>query len=152
MKNLEEKLKSMGLVLPEPSKALGSYVPCVISGNLLFFSGVSPVKNGSVISGCFGESVTLKEAPEIGEAIVLSILSNVKSSLGSLDCIKKFVKIEGYVSSSKNFFDQSKVLNEVSNLIVEIFGESGKHSRIAVGVCSLPLSTAVEVSGVIEIE
>ncbi|MGB9694584.1 MAG: RidA family protein [Caldisericaceae bacterium] len=151
MDNIEERIKNLGLNLPEPSKTLGSYVPCVISGNFLFFSGAIPTKDGKVISGQFGEKLTIDDAKEAGVAVVLSFLANIKSSLGSLDFIDQFVKIEGYVSSTSSFYDQPKVLNEVSNLLVEIFGERGKHSRVAIGVCSLPLNAAIEVAGIVKI-
>ena len=152
MNDFEEKIKSLGFVLPEPSKALGSYIPCVISGNLLFFSGAIPTRNGKVISGCFGTDLTIDKAKDAAIAVVLTILANIKASIGSLNRIERFIKIEGYVSSTKDFYEQPKVLNEVSDLIVEIFGEQGKHSRIAIGVCSLPLNAAIEVSGIVEIK
>lgn len=151
MDHIEERINGMGFILPEPPKTLGSYVPCIITGNLLFFSGVIPMKEGNAMTGRFGGNLTVNDAKEVAAYVVLSILANIKASIGGLDRIKRFIKIEGYITSTEDFFDQPKVLNEVSNLIVEIFGDPGKHSRVAVGVYSLPLKAAIEVSGIVEI-
>ncbi len=149
---VEEKIKKLGFTLPELPKALGSYLPCIVSGTLAFISGVIPVKDGKVLTGKFGKELTTDDAKEIGKAVVLSILSNIKSAIGTLDKIERVLKIEGFVNSTADFKEQPAVLNEVSNLIVEIFGEKGKHSRIAIGVNSLPLGAAIEVSVIIEIK
>ncbi len=150
---IEENLKSMGFELPKSQKALGSYVPCVItSQNLLFFSGIIPVENGVVMQGKFGRELNLNDAKNAAKLIVLSLLANVKEAINDFSKIKRFVKIEGYVNSTEDFIDQPKVMNEVSNLIVAIFGEKGKHTRIAVSTNSLPMGACLEVSGVIELE
>lgn len=150
---IEEQIKSLGLELPKPAKVLGSYVPYVItSSNLLFFSGVIPVENGEVLKGKFGETLKLEDAKKPAQLIVLSILANIKEATNDFSKIRRFVKIEGFVNATKEFEDHPKVLNEVSNLLVAIFGEKGKHTRIAIGVDSLPMGACLEVSGIIELE
>ncbi len=149
---ITKKLSGLGLSLPKPSKALGAYVPCLISGNLLFLSGIIPAKDGKPLTGKFGKDLSLEDAKEIGRIVVLTMLANIQESIGNLDKIKRVVKIEGFINSTPDFTDQPKVLNEVSNLLVEIFGEAGKHSRIAIGVNALPLGASLEVSGIVEIE
>ncbi|MFU2157707.1 MULTISPECIES: RidA family protein [Caldisericum] len=150
---IEDNLKSLGLELPKPSKTLGSYVPTiVIDSKLLFFSGVIPVENGEVIKGKFGKNLRLEEAKKPAQLIVLSILANIREITQDFSRIKQIVKIEGYVNCTEDFEDQPKVMNEVSNLLVSIFGERGKHTRIAVGVNSLPMGACLEVAGIIELD
>jgi len=150
---IEEHLNSLGLRLPKPAKTLGSYVPTVTTGgNLLFFSGIIPVENGEVIVGKFGKDLTLEDAKTPAQLVVLSLLANIKEATNDFSRIKRFVKIEGFVNSTEDFQDQPKVMNEVSNLIVAIFGERGKHTRIAIGVNALPMGACLEVSGVIELD
>lgn len=147
---IEERLKMLGIELPEPSKSLGSYVPIVRSGNLLFMSGIIPIKNGKVMTGRFGDDLNIEDAENPAIAVVLTIISNLKNELKDLDKIKRVIKIEGFVNSTLDFIDQPKVLNAVSELLVKIFGEKGKHSRIAIGVSSLPMGACLEVSSIFE--
>jgi len=150
---IEENLKSLGLELPKPSKTLGSYVPYVVtSTNLLFFSGIIPVENGEVLKGKFGKDLTVNDAKQPAKLIVISILANLKEAVQDFSRVKRFVRLDGFVNSTEDFFDQPKVMNEVSNLIVAIFGDKGKHTRIAIGVSSLPMGACLEVSGIIELE
>ena len=149
---VEKTLQELGLELPEPSKPIGSYVPWVISGNLLFISGTIPSQNGVPRTGKFGDSLKLEDAEKLGKIVALTLIANTKDAIKDLDKVKRIVEIEGFVNSTPDFIDQPKVINEVSNLLVKIFGEKGKHSRIAIGVNSLPLGAAIEVSAIIEIE
>lgn len=149
---IEEKIRTLGLTLPEPPKALGSYLPCVIAGDLVFASGVIPIKNGKVMTGKFGIELTVKDAKEICEKAALLLLANLKNSIGSLENIERFLRIDGYINSTEDFKDQPAVLNELSNLIVQIFGENGKHSRIAIGVNTLPAGAAIEIAAIIKIK
>lgn len=149
---VEKTLQELGLELPEPSKFLGSYVPWVISGKLLFISGTIPSQNGVPQTGKFGDSLKLEDTEELGKIVALTLIANIKDAIKDLDKVKRIVKIEGFVNSTPDFIDQPKVINGVSNLLVKIFGEKGKHSRIATGVNSLPLGAAIEVSAIIEIE
>ncbi|BAL80997.1 RidA family protein [Caldisericum exile] len=149
---IEDNLKSLGLELPKPLKTLGSYVPVITTDSkLLFFSGVIPVENGIVIKGKFGKDLKLEDAKKPAQLIVLSILANIKEITQNFSRIKQIVKIEGYVNSTEDFEEQPKVMNEVSNLLVSIFGEKGKHTRIAISVNSLPMGACLEVAGIIEL-
>jgi len=144
---IEEKLKDMGITLPEPSKPVGSYLPVVKSGRLVFLSGVISGKKGKV-----GKDLDIDEAYKEAEKCALILLSNLKREVGSLDKVKRVVKLEGFVNSEKGFSDQPKVINGASDLLVKLFGKKGKHARIAVGVSELPLNSCVEISMIVEVE
>ena len=144
---IEEKLKDMGITLPEPSKPVGSYLPVVKSGRLVFLSGVISGKKGKV-----GKDLDIDEAYKEAEKCALILLSNLKREVGSLDKVKRVVKLEGFVNSEKGFSDQPKVINGASDLLVKLFGKKGKHARIAVGVSELPLDSCVEISMIVEVE
>lgn len=148
----EQKLKEMGIVLPAAPAALGAYVPCVHTGNLLFMSGQLPLREGKLIhAGRLGESVSLGDAQEDARQAVMNALSNVKAFLGNLDRVAGCVKVSGYVASSPDFTDQPKVLNAASELLQDIFGEQGRHARVAVGVSVLPLNSPLEIDFIFEI-
>lgn len=154
MKNIsyEKRLRELGLDLSEAPKPLGSYVPCVQTGNLLFLSGILPLRDGKLRrTGRVGKSVSLEEAQEDARQIVMNALSILKSYLGSLDKIKKCVKITGYVASAPDFTEQPKVLNAASDLLFEIFGDAGRHARAAVGVNVLPLNSPLEIDFIFEV-
>ncbi len=149
----EQRLKEMGIVLPTAPSALGSYVPCVRTGNLLFLSGQLPIREGKLIhTGRLGESVSISDAQEDARQAVMNALSNVKAFLGSLDRVARCVKVNGYVASAPNFTDQPQVLNAASELLRNIFGEQGRHARVAVGVSELPLNSPVEIDFIFEIK
>lgn len=148
----EEKLVDLGINLPELPKPLGSYVPCVQTGNLLFLSGVLPMREGSLArTGRVGDTVTLEDAQQDARQSAINALSILKSHLGSLDRVKRCVKINGFVASADSFFDQPKVINPASDLMFEVFGEAGRHARAAVGVYALPLNSPVEIDFIFEI-
>ncbi|HAK89365.1 MAG TPA: hypothetical protein DHV16_09535 [Nitrospiraceae bacterium] len=154
--SIEDKLKELSITLAEAPKPLGSYVPCVQTGNLLFLSGALPLKEGKLIktgrvTGRVGESVSIEEAQECARQCVINALSVLKSHLGSLDKIKRCVKLNGYVASASDFTEQPKVLNAASDLLFEIFGEAGRHARAAVGVYVLPLNSPIEIDFIFEI-
>jgi enamine deaminase RidA (YjgF/YER057c/UK114 family) len=149
---IDERLKELGISLLDRPKPLGSYVPCVQSGNLLFLSGVLPLRNGQLTkTGRVGEALSLEEAREDSRQVVINTLSLLKSHLGSLDKIARCVKLNGYVASAASFTDQPKVLNAASDLLFDIFGERGRHARAAIGVCSLPLNAPLEIDFIFEI-
>lgn len=149
---IEEKIKELGYDLPVPPQPLGSYVPCIKIGNLLFLSGILPLRNGKLIrKGIVGENITIEEAKEDIKITVINALAIVKSYIGSLNKIKKCVKMTGYIASSKNFFDQPSLLNSASDLLYEIFGEKGKHTRVAIGVNVLPFNAPVELEFIFEV-
>jgi enamine deaminase RidA (YjgF/YER057c/UK114 family) len=148
----EERLKELGIILPETPAALGAYVPCVQTGNLLFLSGQLPLREGKLIrTGRVGESVSVSDGQEDARQAVMNALSNVKAFMGSLDRVARCVKLNGYVASAPDFTDQPKVLNGASELLRDIFGEQGRHARAAVGVSVLPLNSPLEIDFVFEI-
>ncbi len=148
----EEKLKELGITISDAPKPLGSYVPCVQTGNLLFLSGMLPLKDGKLIkTGKLGESVSIEEAQEDARQCVINALSVLKSHLGSLDKVKRCVKLNGYVASSPDFTEHPKVLNAASDLLFEIFGDAGRHARSAVGVYVLPLNSPIEIDFIFEV-
>ena len=151
---IEDKLKQLNIILDEASKPAGSYVPYVISNNLVFISGQLPFIDGSItIKGKVGDEVSEDDAIKMAEVCAKALLSQLKSACGgNLDKVKRVVKLGGFVASSPNFIDHPKIINGASNLIVNVFEDKGKHSRFAIGVASLPLNAPVEIEGVFEIE
>ena len=148
----EEKIKTLGIVLPDMPRPLGSYVPFVKTGNLIYLSGMLPLKDGKLLkTGRLGESVSLEEAVLCARTAAINALAVLKSAAGSLDMIKQCVKIAGFIASAPDFTDQPKVLNGASDLMSEVFGEAGRHARAAVGVNILPMNSPVEVEFIFEV-
>lgn len=148
----EERLKQLGIELPDAPKPLGSYVPLVRTGNLVFLSGILPLVEGKLSrEGRVGEKVTVDEAREDARTAAINALAILKSNLGTLNKIRRCVKITGYVSSAPDFTEQPNVLNAASDFMFEIFGEVGRHARAAVGVSVLPLNSPVELEFIFEI-
>jgi enamine deaminase RidA (YjgF/YER057c/UK114 family) len=148
----EERLKKLGIELPEAPIPLGSYIPVVRTGNLVFLSGILPVKQGKLTKqGRVGEDISLDEAREEAKTATINALSVLKAHVGSLDKVKRCIKITGYVASAPDFTEQPKVLNAASDLLYEIFGEAGRHVRAAVGVNVLPLNSPVEIEFIFEV-
>jgi len=149
----EKKLKEKGIELTPPSKPVANYVNVVRVGNLLYLSGKGPLKpDGTYITGKVGKDLTVEQGYEAARLAAISHLSVLKAELGSLDKVKRIVKVLGMVNCDDSFTDHPKVINGYSDLMVEIFGEKGKHARSAVGMNSLPMNIAVEVEVVVEIE
>jgi enamine deaminase RidA (YjgF/YER057c/UK114 family) len=149
----EKRLKEMGIELPDVPKPLGSYVPCVQTGNLLFLSGMLPLRDGKLLkTGRVSESVTLDEAQECAKQAVINAMSVIKKMIGSLDKISQCVRLTGYVASANDFTDQPKVMNAASDLLFEVFGEAGRHARVAVGVSVLPLNSPLEIDFIFEVK
>lgn len=148
----EEKIKALGIDLPEIPKPLGSYVPFVKTGNLIYLSGMLPLKDGKLLkTGKLGSGVTLDEGALCARTAAINAFAVLKAAIGSLDNVKKCVKILGFVASADNFVDQPKVMNGASDLLFEVFGEAGRHARAAVGVNVLPLDSPVEVEFIFEV-
>ena len=148
---IEMKLKELGIELPIPPSPAGSYIPIVTTGNLAFVSGQIPMKEGkAVFKGKVPDVQALDAAKDAAKICIINGLAQLKANLGSLDRITKFVRISGFVNSNPGFTEQPKVINAASDLLVEIFGDMAKHSRIAVGVTSLPLNSTVEIDMVVE--
>ena len=153
MSLIEDKLKKLNIILPEPKAPVGAYVATKIVGKLLFISGqVSIDKNTKLITGKIGKDLNLDEGYEAAKRCGLSIVAHVKNACGGdLDRIKTCVKLTGYVNSTDDFKDQPKIINGASDIIAKIFDEKGEHTRAAVSVNSLPLGVAVEVDAIFEI-
>ena len=148
---IEDKLRELSIELPTPPSPAGSYIPVVTTGNLAFVSGQIPMRDGKVVfEGKVPEQQSLESARDAAKICIINGLAQLKANLGSLDKITKFVRISGFVNSNPEFTEQPKVINAASDLLVEIFGDMAKHSRIAVGVASLPLNSTVEIDMVVE--
>jgi enamine deaminase RidA (YjgF/YER057c/UK114 family) len=151
---IENKLKELNITLDEASKPAGSYVPYVISNNLVFISGQLPFIDGEItIKGKINKDVSIDDGIKMAEVCAKALLSQLKAACnGDLDKVIRVVKLGGFVASSPDFTDHPKIINGASDLIVKIFEEKGKHSRFAVGVASLPLNAPVEIEGIFEIK
>lgn len=151
---IEEKLASKGWILPVAAMPAANYVPWTISGNLVFVSGQLPMKDGKPMGiGRLGKDVEIEAGQAIARQCGLNILAHLKAACGGdLERVKKCVRLGVFVNSTESFTDQPKVANGVSDMMVELFGEAGKHARFAVGVSQLPFGVAVEVDGTFEIE
>jgi enamine deaminase RidA (YjgF/YER057c/UK114 family) len=151
--DVEERLKSMGLELPEAPEPVAAYVPCVRTGNLVFISGQVPRANGELQHrGHAGSQLSLAEAADAAKLCALNALSVLKNEIGDLDLIRRIVKVTGYVASAEGFHQQPKVLDGASGFLVELLGEKGKHARAAVGVNELPMGVSVELEMIVEVE
>jgi enamine deaminase RidA (YjgF/YER057c/UK114 family) len=141
------RLQELGIELPQPPAAIASYVPVVRTGQLAVTSGQLPLLNGALThTGKVGAELTEQEAALAARQCALNALAHLKRELGSLDRIERIVKLDGFVQSAPGFSRQPVVINGASDLMLEIFGEAGRHSRVAVGVNELPLNAAVEVA------
>lgn len=148
----EKKLSDLGLTLPPPPKPLANYVPVVRTGELLFLSGVLPSRDGRlVMTGKLGENLTVEQGVEAAREAVLNGLSIIRSEAGSLDRVKQIVKMVGYIASAPGFTDLPQVLNGASDLLVSVFGEAGRHARVAVGAAELPRLAPVEIELIVEL-
>ena len=149
---IEEKIKSIGIKLPNPPSPAGSYIPVVKSGNLLYVSGQIPMEDGKVVFTGKVSDANIETAQKSARICAINILAQLKKELGDLEKISKIVRISGFVNSVPEFTQQPKVINAASDLLYEIFGECGKHSRIAVGVASLPLNSMTEIDAIVEMK
>ena len=149
----EAILQSKGIVLPEIPSPVANYVNAVRSGNLLFLSGKGPLQpNGKYITGKLGKDLDEQQGYEAARLTALIQLAVLKKELGSLSKVKRIVKVLGMVNCDSSFSNQPKVINGFSDLLVEVFGEKGKHARSAVGMAALPFNMAVEVEMIVEVE
>lgn len=150
--NAEQRLRELRIELPPPARPAGSYVGAAQSGNLLFLAGHGPRRpDGSLIVGRLGADFTVEQGYEAARATALALLGTMKAELGSLDRVVRIVKVLGMVQCTPEFQQHPAVINGASDLLVEVFGESGRHARSAVGMASLPFGIAVEVEVVAEI-
>ena len=145
---IESRLAELGIELPDVSPALASYVPVMVHGDTAIVSGQLPFLNGELATGRLGADVDVERGVEIARACGLMILAQLRAA-GLLERVSQVVKLGGFVASTPEFIEQHKVVNGASDLMSEVFGEKGRHSRAAVGVPALPLGAAVEVDAII---
>ena len=150
----EARIKELGLSLPQPPKPGGNYIPGVRVGNLLYLSGHGPSRVDGVPAarGKVGRDLSVEEAYKVARDVGINLLGTARSLLGSLDKVKRVVKVLGMVNSAEGFGDQPKVINGFSDLMVEVFGENGRHARSAVGIAELPMGIPVEIEMILEVE
>jgi enamine deaminase RidA (YjgF/YER057c/UK114 family) len=152
MSKVEERLNALGVVLPEPLAPVANYVPFVIAGDLVHISGQVSVDASCGFRGVVGEDVDLETAQKAARLCGINLLTQMKAAAGGdLDRVARVVKLGGFVQAGPTFFDIPKVVNGCSDLMVETFGDAGRHARSAVGVYRLPLNFAVEVDAVVQI-
>ena len=154
MNSIEEKLKTLGIVLPTPMKPVGNYVPWVKSGNMVYISGQGAVVEGKVqYPGKLGDTVSLEEGTQSARLTGINVLAQLREAAdGDLSKVKRIVKLVGFVACRPEFTDQPKVINGASDLMAEVFGEKGRHARSAVGVTALPMNLSVEIEAIVELE
>jgi len=146
---IEARLKALDIVLPEARPALGSYVPFLHLNGLLFISGQLPLVDGTIaVTGRLGAELDLSQGQEAARLCALNILAQARSALGDLDGIVQLLRLNGFVNAASGFTDHPKVLNSASDLMAEVLGGKGIHTRIAVGCASLPLNAAVEIDAI----
>lgn len=150
--NFETQLKEKGIVLPAAPKPVANYVPAVQAGELLFTSGVLPMKEGKLAyEGKLGKDLTVEQGQEAARLALLNALAVVKQETGSLDRIVRVIRLTGHVASAPGFVQQPTVLNGASDLLVAIFGEAGRHTRAALGAAELPLNSPIELELIVQI-
>ncbi len=148
---IEEKIESLGIKLPTPPTPAGSYVAVVRTGNLLYISGQIPMENGELLYTGKVSDENLETAQKSAKTCAINILAQLKRELGDFEKVSKIVRLSGFVNSDPEFSQHPKVINAASDLFFEIFGEKGKHSRIAVGVANLPLNSMTEIDAIVEV-
>jgi len=153
MSRIEPRLAELRLRLPEPVAPVANYVPFVVSGNLAFISGQVSIAPHGLITGKLGRDLDVAQGAEAARACAVNLLAQLKAACGGdLDRVLRVVKLGGFVNCTEDFADQPKVINGASDLMVDVFGDAGRHARAAVGAPSLPLNAAVEIDGIFEID
>ncbi len=148
--HIEQRLIDLGITLPDPASPVATYVRYVQTGNLLYISGTGPAKDHP--TGKVGADLTVEQGIAAARSVGISIIATLKQALGDLDRVVRCVKLLGMVNSAPDFGDQPKVINGCSDLLVEVFGEAGRHARSAVGMGSLPRRIPVEIEMIVEVE
>jgi len=149
---VEEKLKELGLELPSAAKPMANYVPAVRTGNLVFLSGHGPLEKDRLITGKLGSDLSVEEGYQAARLVAVGLLGSLKDLIGDLERVRRIVKLLGLVNSEPTFLEQPQVINGASDLLVEVFGDRGRHARSAVGTNSLPVNIAVEIEMIVEVE
>ena len=148
---IDRKLEELGLTLPQAAAPVASYVPAVEANGMLHISGQLPFKDGQIVTGRLGDGVSLEDGQDAAQRCALMLVAQMKAALGSLARVERIVKLGVFVNSHGDFTDQPKVANGASDLMVQLFGEAGKHARSAVGVPVLPLGAAVEIDAIVQV-
>ena len=150
----DENIKNLGLNIPDLPKALANYVPYKLIGKTIYISGQAPVQNGELIyKGKVGSDISIEEGIEAAKLCVINIIAALKTGLeGDWDKLDSFVKLTGFVNCQDNFTDQPMIINGASDMLVEIFGDQGRHARVAVGSNALPLGIAVEIDAIVQLK
>jgi len=150
---IEDRLKALSIALPEAAAPAANYVPYVISGNLLYISGQLPTEGGKMVAaGHLGANVSLEDGQKAARGCAINIIAQAKAALGGdLGRVTRILRINGFVASTPDFTEQHLVINGASDLLAEVFGDAGRHSRAAVGMAALPLGAAVEIDAILEI-
>ena len=153
MSEIENRIKNLGLVLPEVSAPLAAYIPAKKTGHVIFTAGQLPLLKGELIcKGLLGQDVDVEQAYQAARICTLNALAAIKGVVKDLDQLVQVVRVVGYVASTSTFTQQPAIVNGASELLLEIFGEVGKHARSAVGVASLPLNASVEIELTVEVK
>ncbi len=150
----EKRLQELGIILPQAPKPIGNYVPAITDGNrLLFTAGMICLQEDQIThAGKLGQDFTIEEGYQAARICGLNLLAAIKGEVGSLDEVEKFITVTGFVNATPDFHQSPQVINGASDLIVEVFGEQGKHARAAISVANLPLNSAVEVQAVVRLK
>lgn len=150
--SFELKLKQLGIELPTPPKPVATYIPAVQVGELLFLSGVIPFRDGQlVLVGKLGRDLSVEQGMEAARVALLNALAIVRNELGTLDRVKRVVRMVGHVASAEGFIQHPMVINGASDLLVQIFGEAGRHARVALGAAELPLNAPIELELILQV-
>lgn len=150
--SFDAKLAELGLALPPAPKPVATYIPAVRAGDLLFLSGTGPFKDGQVaFAGKLGRDLTVEQGYEAARLTLLNALAMVRQELGTLDRVVRIVRVTGHVASAEGFTQQPAVINGASDLLVQIFGEAGRHARLALGAAELPLNMCIELELILQV-
>lgn len=151
--DIETKLADLGIVIPQANSPVANYVPATRSGNLVYLAGaIAKDENGAFIKGKLGESMSVEEGYQVSRKVGINLLAALMMEIGDLDKVKRIVKVEGFVNCAPDFEKQSQVINGCSDLLVEVFGERGRHARFAVGANALPFGAPVEIAAIVELK
>jgi enamine deaminase RidA (YjgF/YER057c/UK114 family) len=150
--SIEMRLKELGLTIPEPAQPIGHFIPAIQVGNLIFVSGQIPAFSGRVaMQGKLGRDLSIEQGQKAARLALLNVLAAIQGVTGTLNAVKRIVKLNGWVASAEGFHYQPKVIDGASRLLEEIFGEAGRHARAAIGVAELPLGVPVELELIVEV-
>jgi enamine deaminase RidA (YjgF/YER057c/UK114 family) len=150
--SFEKQLEHLGIELPAAPQPVANYIPAVQAGDLLFLSGVIPTRAGQVVvTGKLGRELSIEQGKEAARIALLNALAIVRQELGSLDRVRKIVRMVGHVASAEGFVQHPAVINGASDLLVQIFGEAGRHARVALGAAELPLNAPIELELIVQV-